>query len=130
MAFPQNKSNGSPLLGMVILGLAYFALSHPAALGLHLGHTGGNAGHQGFYGSTTQGGKNTGVKSKIINMVSNPLNGTGAAAVHNVASNVTGTALNAQTTTYSGKGDDARKYVRPTCSAQAYYAAAPISPEE
>ena len=68
-------------------------------------------------------------KDATIKAVTNPLNGAGAAAIHHVASNVTGAKLNDQTAIYSGKGDDPKKMVRPVCSATEYYAAAPIEPE-
>jgi hypothetical protein len=150
MAYTNNKSNGaqgkggSPLMGMIILGLAYFAITHPAMLGIKALANASNPAHAQEITEQAKVNKieqeNQGgvlhhayrqAKDASVKTVANPLSGTGAAAIHHVASNVTGAKLNDQTVVYGSKGDDAKNLVRPTCSTTDYYAAAPLlAPEE
>ena len=145
MAYTNSKSSsnqgGSPLLGMIILGFAYFAITHPDMLGLHLG----NLNKAAVYDNTSTAstaktgtasakvadrGTDKTLKGKATQMVANPLNGTGSAAIVHVMSNVAGTKLNPQTTVYSAKGDAASRMVRPNVAPADYYQEAKIAPEE
>jgi len=133
MAFTKTNSSskqGSPIAGMLILVAAYFFLTHPGMLGIKgLGNNNSAAkateiteqaaatkADQDNQGGILHGAANR-AKAAAATAVANPLNNTGATALHkitgNVDGNVSGTTATDQITTYSGTKDDAKRYVRP-----------------